>query len=211
MTFAPVGAAHRAAAACLIALCLSGCITLLPKQKPVTLYRFGADTAGSVAAPSNGPQFSVHVAPISFQPAGATDRILAVTGDQTGFVAGARWVTSAASLFEGAVERAFDIHGGQARLQAPGEPDAADYALKIDVRSFEARYEHGSQAAPRIVVEVYAALVSRASATDVKRRVFQTTVPAASNSVHAIAAAFNQAVSKTLGDLVTWVDAKGAG
>jgi cholesterol transport system auxiliary component len=201
--------ACRAAAPCLLALCLAGCITLLPKQQPATLYRFGADTSDAVAAPATGPRFSVHAPQISFQSEGGSDRILTVTGDQTAVIAGVRWVTAASVLFEEAVTRAFDTHGGPARLQARGEPSTADYVLKIDVRSFEARYDHGPRAAPDVVVEVYAALIDRETPTDVRSRVFQTAIPAASNSVHAIVDAFNVGVTKTLRDLVTWVDAKG--
>jgi cholesterol transport system auxiliary component len=209
MTLTASFALRRAVAIGLIASCLTGCVTLFPKVKPATLYRFGADTSGVLAAPASGPRFTVRAAPLTFQSAAAADRVLTVTGDQTAYIAEARWVTSASSLFEAAVTRAFDIHGGPAQLLAPGEPSAPDYVLKIDVRSFEVRYEHGPQAAPAIVVEVYAALVDRETPKNSRSRVFQMASPAASNSVHAIVTAYNEAVSKVLADLVTWVDAKG--
>jgi cholesterol transport system auxiliary component len=200
-----------ACAVALTALCLSGCVTLFPKAKPAQLYRFGADAAETPAAPAKAAaSFTVRALPVTIDSPADGDRILTVAGDGTAFIAGARWVTSASALFDSAVARAFEAHATQARLLAVGEPSAADYALKIDVRTFEARYSRGSGAPPMIVVEAYAALVNRQDAQNATRRLFQATAPAASNSVHAIAAAFDQAVAKVLGDLVGWVDAKGA-
>ncbi len=196
------------------ALCLSGCISLLPKEKPVQMYRFGAGSATvAPATPSvaTGPRFTVRAAPISFDRAAATDRILTVTGDRTAYISGARWVTSASSLFEAAVTRAFQTQGRQARLLAQGEPSAADLVLKLDVRTFEARYAHGPGSAPTVAIEVYAALVDRKDPANGGSRVFQATSAAGSNSVHAIAEAFDAAVATVLGQITTWANARGQG
>jgi len=191
---------------------LAGCITLLPKQKPAQLYRFGV--AAPPVAPRSAAQqrFSVSVVPTSFERAAAGDTILTVTGDQAAYIAGARWVASATTLFDAAVTRAFDADGGPARLIPRGEAVRPDYALKLDVLTFETRYDHGLAAPPTVVVEVYAGLIRRS--TDVAaapaERIFQASVPASENRAGAIAQAFDAAVVKVLGDLVAWVDAKGA-
>jgi cholesterol transport system auxiliary component len=204
----PRGAA-AAGVAVLGAISLSGCISLLPKTTPVQLYRFGADSAAATPAPTTGPRFTVRPAFISFEHAAAGDRILTIAGDQVAYVGGARWVGPAGSLFEAALTRAFDVHAGPARLLAAGEPAPGDYVLKVDVRAFEARYDKGPDAAPRAVVEVYAALSDRKDSRIESSRLFQVTTPAGSNSVHAIAAAFDDAVLKVLTQLVAWVDTKG--
>ncbi len=198
-----------AGVAVLIAMSLSGCISLLPKTAPAQLYRFGADTAAVAPAPTAGPRFTVRPAFVSFEQAAAGDRILTITGDQAAYVGGARWVGPAGSLFEAALTRAFDVHAGAARLLTGGEPAPGDYVLKVDVRAFEARYEQGQGAAPRAVVEVYAALSDRKDPRIESSRLFQVATPAGSNSVHAIAAAFDDAVLKVLTQLVAWVDSKG--
>jgi cholesterol transport system auxiliary component len=200
----------RAAALSLIAIGLTGCISLLPKEKPSQLYRFGVDVAAPAAAPSTNERFTVRAAPLSFERAAAGDRILTVSGDQVAYVGAARWVSTAASLFESAESSAFNMLAGQSRLLAPGEPAAGDYVLKVDVRSFEARYDHGTNAAPEIVVEVYAALADRKDPRLGGNRLFRAVEPTGSNSVHAIASAFDKAVAAVLKDLVAWVDAKGA-
>ncbi len=198
-----------AGVAVLIAISLSGCISLLPKTTPAQLYRFGADSAAVAPTPTTGPRFTIRPAFISFEHAAAGDRILTITGDQAAYVGGARWVGPAGSLFEAALTRAFDVHAGPARLLAAGEPAPGDYVLKVDVRAFEARYDKGPDAAPRAVVEVYAALSDRKDSRIESSRLFQVTTPAGSNSVHAIAAAFDDAVLKVLTQLVAWVDTKG--
>jgi cholesterol transport system auxiliary component len=195
-------------AASLAPLALAGCISLLPSEKPVQLYRFGGGPPdASPQAAAGGPAFAVRLAPLGFDRPAATDQILTVNGDQTAYVAGARWVASAASLFGSAITRAFDIHGGPARLLAFGQISHADLVLKIDVRTFEVRYPKGKSDDPEVVVEVYGALTDLAGGE--QSRLFQARSPAASNSVHAIAAAFDTAVAEVLTSLVTWVDARG--
>ncbi len=204
----------RGLAVALLGGLMAGCISLLPKQKPAQLYRFGISAPPAAAGrPAGAAGFAVQVVPMSFERAAAGDGILTVTGDEAAYIAGSRWLTSASSLFEAAVTRAFDARGGPARLVPRGETVRADYALKLDVRTFEARYDHGQQAAPTVMVELYAGLVPRTGGVvgaPPAQRIFQAAVPASENRAGAIAEAFDAAVAKVLGDLTAWVDAKGA-
>jgi len=197
------------AAAVAAVSCLAGCISLLPKEKPSQLYRFGDTAAASSDAKAAGqaPRVTVRAAPSSFQRAAAADRILTDTGDQVAYIGGARWVTNARDLFDAAVTRAFEGAAGPARLLAQGEPAPADYVLKLDVRTFEVRYDHGLGSSPKVVVEIYAALVGHKQNTEGVSRVFRAEAPASSNAVHAIAAAFDAAVGQTLGEIVSWTEA----
>ena len=122
-------------------------------------------------------------------------------------------MTSAGTLFDAAVTRAFDADAGPSRLIPRGEAVRSDYLLKLDVRTFEAHYDHGQQAPPTVVVEVYAGLIKRSrelTAAPPAERIFQASVPASENRAGAIAQAYDAAVAKVLADLVVWVDAKGA-
>jgi len=202
-------AATAAVLAALAAL-MAGCITLLPKTPPAQLYRFGADQ-GAPAAPAAGRRFAVRAAAITFETASASDQILTVEGDKTAYIGGARWITSAVSLFESAVSQAFAAQGASARLLARGEAAQADYVLKLDVRRFEARYDHGLGAPPIVGVEVYAALDSPLHPDADRQRVFQASARADDNRVGAIVAAYDHAVSDALVAMVRWVDAKGEG
>jgi cholesterol transport system auxiliary component len=204
-----VAAVAAMAAATLAIVSLGGCISLLPKQKPAQLYRFRAEAPPAAAQAGPEARVTLRAAPTSFTRASAGDRILTASGNETAYIAGARWVTAANMLFDEAVTRAFDGHGGPVRLLARDEPAVADCVLKLDVRTFEARYDHGRRAPPTVVVELYAALVGRRNATGVSE-LFRAEAPAETDAVHSIAAAFDVAVGKVLGEMVAWVDSKAA-
>jgi cholesterol transport system auxiliary component len=188
---------------------LAACITLLPKDQPVQLYRFGeAASVAPGAGRAGASHLAVAMANTDFARAAAGERILTARGEETGYLKGARWVSPAPILFDAAVVQAFDADGGVAHLLARGEPAHADYTLKLDVRVFEARYQGG--AGPTARVEVYAALGSLRDHVD-HERIFVGEAPAAENRLYAIAGAFDQALAKVLTQLVAWVDARGEG
>ena len=190
---------------------LAGCISLFPKTDPAQLYRFGTTTPPLREIASGEPSFGVLLVATGFDRAAASDRILTVTGTQAAYIKDARWVTTSVALFDSAVQRTFDADQGPARLVDRAEIARIDYVLKLDVRTFEARYDRGQAVAPTIVVEVHAALNRTHDRTVAGDRSFKATVTASENRVGAIAEAFDQAVAGVLGEVVAWVDARGAG
>ncbi len=183
-------------------LILGGCISLFPKAAPVQMYRFGAQPPAS-AAPAASASASVTVlkGPITFPPASGGDRILTVTGAENAYIGGARWVAPAASLFDQALLEAFDAPGAP-RLAARGEPLAAPSTLRLEVRTFEARYP-----GPSAKVQVRATLIRNADRTLVGEKMFDAEVPASDNRQTAIVAAFDQAVGQVLTGLRDWTAA----
>ncbi len=190
---------------------LAGCISLFPKTDPAQLYRFGATTPESREVASGQPGFGVLLLATGFDRATAGDRILTVTGTQAAYIKDARWVTSSVALFDSALQRAFDADQGPARLVDHAGIAHSDYVLKLDVRTFEARYDRGQAVAPTIVVEVHAALDRTQDRIVAGDRSFKAAVTASENRVGAIAEAFDQAVAKVVGELVAWVNARGEG
>jgi cholesterol transport system auxiliary component len=188
---------------------LTGCISVLPKAAPEQLYSFGGATTPA-SAQARQPLFTVEALPITFNRAAAGDRLLTMTGNEAAYIKGARWDVGAQDLFEQALTNAFGADSGPARLMARGEPVKADYFLKLEVRTFEARYLQGQGAAPTVVVTVYAALSRPGTASLAADHLFSASVPAAENRVSAITSAYDQAVTQSLGELVKWVDARGA-
>lgn len=190
------------AGALALPLALGGCISVFPKAAPVQLYRFGDQApAATAAAPAAAAPPLVLKGPISFPPASGGDRILTVTGDQSAYIGGARWVAPAATLFDAALLKAFDVPGAP-RLVARGEPLAAPSALRLDVRAFEARYP-----GPTVRVQVRATLVHGADRTLVGEKMFDAEVPAADNRQTAIVAAFDQAVGQVMTGVRDWTAA----
>lgn len=196
----------RTATMLVCALALSGCISLLPKSKPAQLYRFGPSPTVS-AAPRGAPganAVAVFRSNGTFQEEAADDRILTITGGKAAYIAQSRWVAPAAVLFDQAVSEAFDA--SPVRLIARGQQGRFAYALRLDVRNFEARYDAGPDGAPTVVVRIHAAL-SRADQSIVGEQMFEAKATAADNRVGAIVAAYNSALGEVLGKIVGWTQA----
>ena len=183
---------------------LAGCVTLLPKDKPATLYRFGDSLGAAQDIP--GKALVLRKAPTGFDRAAAGDRLLTVTGHQAAYVAGARWVSPASDLFDAALIRAFETAGAGTRLLTTAETARPNGVLAVNVEAFEARYDGGA-AAPTVVVEISASLsgLPGGKATSVKHILVK--VPASENRQGAIANAFDAAVNQAVSQILTWVKA----
>jgi cholesterol transport system auxiliary component len=184
------------------AIALAGCISLLPKTKPAQLYRFGPPpVAAAPAAPGSVAVFRTNG---QFQDEASDDRLLTVTGGKAAYIADTRWVAPAQILFDEAVSNAFDA--SPVRLIARGQQGRAAYALRVDVRSFETRYDAGKDA-PTVVVHIHAAL-TKADQSGVGESDFEARAPASDNRVTAIVGAYDKAVKDVVGKLVAWTEAK---
>jgi cholesterol transport system auxiliary component len=193
-----------------LAVGLSGCISLFPKAKPASLYRFG-EAEVSVPKGPPGAMFGVLKTPSAFTRAAAGDRILTSTNGEVAYIADARWVSPAFVLFEEATARAFENDPGRARLIGRGEVAKAEMMLRLEVRTFEADYVNGPKAAPEVVVRVRGVLTRSQDRALVGDQIFEARIKAADNRVGAIVPAYDQAVAKVLGEVVTWVNASGTG
>lgn len=196
---------------------LAGCISIFPKEAPVQLYRFGpAENPGAPPPSPNPPEtasaarFTLRAAVGTFDRASAGDRLLTLEGDKAAYIASARWVASAQSLFESALANSFAASAGPARLLGRGEQSASDYRLDVAVRHFETRYEAGPHTAPLVEVTITAALDSNGSPATRQEETFTARTQATEDRVGAIVTAYGQSVSEVLGKIRAWVDAKGA-
>ena len=194
----------RIAAAGVCALALSGCISLLPKTKPAQLYRFGQPPAAASAPVASGT-VGVFRANGVFQGESAGDRILTVTGGKAAYIAQSRWVAPASILFDEALLNAFDADPGRARLISRGEQGKTDYALRVDVRNFETRYDAGPDSAPTVVIRLRAAM-SKADRSDAGETILEARVRAGDNRVGSIVEAYDKAIAEVLGKLVAWTN-----
>jgi len=193
--------AGRLIAIGICAAALSGCISLLPKSKPATLYRFGvAEAPPHQASPNAVAIFRTNS---KFQEEASDDRILTVSGGKAAYIAQSRWVAPAEVLFDQAVGKAFDA--SPVRLIARGQQGRFAYALRLDVRDFETRYDSGSKDAPTVVVRLHAAL-TKSNQSSVGEQDFEARVPASDNRVGEIVRAYDKAVRDVLGKLVSWTE-----
>jgi cholesterol transport system auxiliary component len=124
------------------------------------------------------------------------------------YLAGARWISPAPTLFDEALTRAFQTEGAP-RLASRGASPSPPYTLSLDVQTFEARYENGPKAAPVVVVSVRAVLVDTSERRVLSDQIFFSRQPAADNRVSAIVNAYDAAVSDVLGRIVDWAGHRG--
>jgi cholesterol transport system auxiliary component len=199
-----------AAAALTLGLALTGCVTLFPKTKPVQLYRFGDHAAAGPAADSMAT-FSVLGVEPTFTRAAEGDRILTVTGEETAYIADARWVAPAAVLFSEAETRAFEAAGGPARLVKRSDVASPRLALRLDVENFEVSYPKSGPRSPTVVVQVRGVLIRSLDRQVVAERTFTSRIPAGDNRLANIVRAYDSATAETLGKIVEWTNTQGAG
>ncbi len=193
-----------------VSLALSGCISLLPKSKPADLYRFGQPGAAEAITAPQG-QVGVFRTNSTFQRESAGDRLLTVSDGKVAYIADTRWAVPAVVLWDEAVLAAFDADPGHVRLISRGEPASAAYILRLDVRNFEARYEHGPKAPPTIVVRVRGAITRSGKTPGVVEKIFEKQVTAGDNRVSAIVPAYDRAVREVLKDVVAWTSEQAQG
>lgn len=204
MSRAPI--LKQLAAVSALAALLSGC-ALLSTPEPVQMYRFGAAAETFEAAPSAavGDLRPVSMRRIQFPEASRGDRILAVTGTRAAYLSGARWVSTADQLFTESLTSAFSERGRNTRLIGLREFSRSTLSLDIDVRAFEARYDHDG-AAPVVHVTARGRILHFPERDVLDERIFTVTHPAAENRVSAIVAAFEAAVTDINGQIVDWTD-----
>jgi len=195
----------RPIAVTLAAMALSAC-ALLATPEPVQTYRFGEAAPAASAALSVASPTEVTLRRVEFPQAVEGDRLLGVTGTETAYIAGARWVSPAADLYMASIENAFTAQATRVRLIGPRELIRARRSLDIDVRSFEARYDAPGRA-PTIVITARARLLALPDRTVAAEQVFTIEQPATANRVSAIVEAFDIATRDLNTRIVAWTDA----
>jgi cholesterol transport system auxiliary component len=189
----------------LCALALAGCVSLLPIEKPVNLYRF-EPAFPAAPAPSTNRSIIVLLSNGAFNREAAGDRLIAVKNGGVAYVASARWVVPAEILFRQAVAQSFQVGAGPVRLLQRGEPGNPDYVLALDVTRFEVRYE--TSTSPTVRVSFHAVLTRARDRGVVGEDTFAADVASSEDRVSAFIPAYDAALSKTLTKLSQWVSSR---
>lgn len=186
-------------------LAVAGC-ALLSSPDPVQTYRFGGPAAATAAAEGQAGLRQVSLRRVEFPEAVEGDRILGVTGTETAYIAGARWVSPASDLYMESLENAFSAQATRVRVIGPRELSRGERSLNIDIRAFEARYD-APGAAPTVVVTARARLLALPDRSVAAERTFTVQQPATENRVSAIVEAFDIATRDLNTQIVSWTDA----
>lgn len=194
----------RLAAVGASALAMSGC-ALLSSPEPVQTYRFGSLQTAPAEAPAGTSIRNISLRPIQFPEAIEGDRILGVTGVETAYIKGARWVARAQDLYTDSLTDAF-AQSSRVRVIGGRELVRGERSLDIDIRSFEARYD-APGAAPTVVVSVRARVTTLPERAVAAERTFTVEQPAGENRVSAIVQAFDVATRDVNTQIVAWTEA----
>lgn len=184
-----------------LSLGLGGCVSLLPKTAPVQLYELSPDLKAGATA-SREP-VNVRLEAVRFQQAAAGDRILTVKSGEAAYVAGARWVSPAQSLFEESLPRAFAASGPGVRLLHRSDAALSTVTLSLDVEAFRVDLD-GAQ--PTVRTVIHARVLRYPDRTIVLDRRFEASRPADANRVSAIVRAYDGALGEVLTNLASAVD-----
>ena len=189
-----------AASAAVLGLSLSGCINVLPKTKPVNLYRFGFTPPEGTATPTAAIPVALSLGAIQFPMDSAGDRVTTVEDNQISYVAQARWTAPVQSLFNDAVSEGFARSDGQVRLDNRGLT-MAPYRLDISVRRFETVYTHNK---PTVSVALDARIIRMSDKAIVGQKFITEEIDTKRNNMEVMVDGYNQATTAAVNDLVTF-------
>ena len=182
---------------------LGGCITLLPEDHPAQLYRFAYQVKSEPSVVKDAqPPVLISQGEIDFPKEAASDRVVSVEGERLAYIAKARWAAPAPDLFEAAMSEGFARSGHGVRLNGPTR-SGAKLRLNLKVRHFEVRYDHGHQSA---YLDFDASLSRISDRQWVSGHHFAVEVPLAHNSMTDITKGFDDAVTKSVDQLIAFTE-----
>ena len=185
---------------------LSGCVNVLPKTKPIQLYRFGYTAeprkgdkeAAPVAPPVNGAAIPVQLGQIDFPQEAGSDRVLTTEGNEVSYAGGSRWAAPASELFQDAVKEGFSRSATTVRLDRRGG-SSTSYRLEMVVHHFESAYKRGK---PTVTIALDARLVRLSDRVVVGQRYITADVGVRHNDMSLMAEAYDQATTEVVQALV---------
>ncbi|WP_439634504.1 ABC-type transport auxiliary lipoprotein family protein [Glycocaulis sp.] len=189
------------------ALALSGCISLLPESESSSLYRLSNHVPVDTAVNHDAPVVRIArpVAPRAL----SGDRIALDAGQgRVAYMAGANWISAVPVLVQELVVDTFDRRSTVLMAARPDDGVATSWDLRMELRRFEAVYDQGSNAAPRIDIAIRARLIDTTSREVAGVRTFEASRRADGNRQTLIVDAFSRAASDLSLEMVDWASAQ---
>lgn len=183
-------------------LALTGCSSLLGVTPPGKLYQLTAPRNFATGLPHVSAQLLIDLPQAS---AGIdTDRIaLSRSPLSLDYFADAQWTDRLPELIQNLLVAAFENSGAITAVGSNSAGLRTDFALRSEIRHFEAVYDTPN-GPPRVWVEIVTRLAAMRQRAIVAEGRFEQRALAAANDVPAIVAAFNAANQTVLRDIVVW-------
>ncbi len=187
-----------------VLLAMTGCTSLLGLGggPPPHLYRLTAVAAFPPDLPHVPMQLLVDVPQA---PAGLDTRRIALSRSALSldYFAGSEWTDVLPDLIRTALVDSFENSHAIIALGRNAIGLRADFALRGEIRHFEAEYG-AADGAPTISAVIVGALVRMPAGEIVATRTFAATQSAAANTIPAVVTAFDAALARILQQIVVW-------
>jgi cholesterol transport system auxiliary component len=183
-------------------LALAGCAKLFVATPPAHLYQLSSETS----FPPNLPQVSAQLlVDLPQTPAGIDTTRIALTRApfSLDYYADSEWTDGVSALVQTALLASFENSKAITAIDRESIGLRADFILKTEIRHFEA-VRDGSSARPTVWVAMIARLVAMPQREIIAQASFERRVPAATDEVPAVVAAFNAAADAVIKDIVVW-------
>lgn len=181
---------------------LSACSGLIGPPEPAPLYMLKPTIPPASGGPRAAWQLSIALpeVPDSLD----TDRIALVQpGNVLDYYADASWNDRLPFLVQSALLDAFDQSGRISGVGRDTDGLKSDYILETDIRDFQAWYD-SPDGIPTATVRIAARLIAARGRSIVQTLNAHAEIAASQNSVPAAVAAFNEALGRTVGQIVDW-------
>jgi len=186
--------------AALAFIALAACSSLGPGPQP-QLYMLSPQLAALGDAPE--AKWQLVVAEPETPESLNSPRIALTRGDMLDYYAGAAWADRVPYLIQGALVDALDKSGKIAAVARDTDGVRGDYRLETELKDFSAHYQT-EDGAPTVTVRIVAKLVAADGRQIVASLDSVHSEQASANSVPAVVAAFNTALSASLEEIAGW-------
>jgi cholesterol transport system auxiliary component len=175
------------------AFVLGACSNIIGPPNASPLYMLKPDYAAVASGPPVRWQLTVEL-PEASESLDTMRIALVQASGQLDYYADAGWQDRLPYVVQGSLIEAFEASGRMQSVGRDTEGLKSDYLLVTDIRDFQARYA-APDSPPSAVVRIVAKLIAARTRTIVMSTDAHSDVQASQNSVAAVIAAFNQALT----------------
>lgn len=181
---------------------LAGCISLLPENIPSTVYRL------STPEPSGELRNEAVIVGVQrpLTPRALSGAQIALSQDrgQLVFAEGAEWITPVPRLVQDLIVESMDAFEPLLIASRPEDGVRAEFELATELRSFEANYLNGPNAAPTAVVRMRTRLIRMSDRRLIAVEAIGAQAVARSPRIGDIVAAFDAAAQEAAANVAQW-------
>ncbi len=181
---------------------LAGCISVLPENTPANVYRL------STPEPSGELRREAVIVTVQrpLTPRALSGDQIAVSEQhgELAFIEGAEWITPVPRLVQDLVVESMDAFEPSLIAARPEDGVRAEFELSTELRSFEANYFDGPDAAPTVIVRVRARLIRVSDRRLIAVDAIGARARARANTIGDIVAAYDAASQEAMASVAQW-------